>query len=288
MSLLESPLIHRLIALAIEEDLAGGDVTSELTVPESLQGTARIIVREPLVVCGTPLIPSIFGALTSRCVFQVHAQDGSEVREGEVLAEVRGPVRTLLAAERTVLNFLQRLSGIATHTRRLVQEAGDLTLLDTRKTTPGWRQLEKYAVRVGGARNHRSTLSEMVLVKNNHIDANGGSVARTLERVLREKPWYLPVEVEVRNLEELREVLKFQVDAVMFDNMNDPQIAEALAEVQAHPRPPQVEVSGGISEKRFAQLRQLGIRACSMGALVGKARTVDISMRVVRADEVQI
>jgi nicotinate-nucleotide pyrophosphorylase (carboxylating) len=282
--MLISPHIDALIQLALQEDLGAGDLTSELTIPAAHQSRARILARERLVVCGLFLVERIAKAVDTKLEVSLLFEDGDTAKPDEVLAELRGPTRSLLAAERTILNFLQRLGGVATHARRLSEQAKGLTLLDTRKTTPGWRTLEKYAVRVGGAANHRGSLGDMILVKNNHIDANGGDVRATL-RKLSKRPPYVGVEVEVRTLKELSAALEFEPDVVMLDNMDDSMISQALAIVAKADHQPLVEVSGCVRPERFARLKSLGVTHASLGLLTSGAASVDISMRIVASSE---
>jgi nicotinate-nucleotide pyrophosphorylase (carboxylating) len=279
-TMLVTPQVRRLLSLAIEEDLGHGDVTTDLTVGPAIEGAAEVIARETLIVCGLELIPALFAELDWPVAVAVLTAEGADVSAGAVLARLSGKLNRILALERTILNFLQRMSGIATGARRIASSAEGITLLDTRKTTPGWRHLEKYAVRVGGAVNHRTSLADMVLVKNNHVDANGGSVAAALTKVFAGKAAYIPVEVEVRSLGELKEALGFPIDVVMLDNMNDAAIREALAEIRRSGRTVKVEVSGQIQGGRLRALAELGVKCVSMGALTTQARSVDISLAV--------
>ena len=278
--LFDAPLVRRLIQIALEEDLPAGDVTAALTLSPGQRGSATIIAREQLVVCGVPLARAVFRELGWPVEVRACVEEGQEVAAGATLAELSGATRHIVSAERIILNFLQRLCGIATGTRRVVAHAHGITVLDTRKTTPGWRLLEKYAVRVGGGTNHRGSLSDMVLVKNNHIDAHGGSVRATLARVFAEKPLYLPVEVEVRSLSELEEALDFDIAVVMLDNMPTALIAEALARVEMKRPGLPVEISGGVTVERLPELARAGVRLVSMGALTTQAQNVDISLRL--------
>lgn len=277
--MLISPHVDALIQLALEEDLGGGDITSELTIPAAHQSRARILARERLVVCGLMLVERIAKAVDSELEVSLLCNEGDTAKPEEALAEVRGCTRSLLAAERTILNFLQHLCAVATNARTLSKQAQGLTLLDTRKTTPGWRVLEKYAVRVGGAANHRGSLGDMILVKNNHIDANGGDIRATLKK-LSKRPPYMGVEVEVRSLKELSVALEFEPDVVMLDNMDDSTISKALALVARAAHRPLVEVSGRVRPERFARLRTLGVSYASLGLLTSGIATVDISMRI--------
>jgi nicotinate-nucleotide pyrophosphorylase (carboxylating) len=275
-----TPLTQRLIALAIEEDLSLGDLTSDCSLDSDCIASAVVIAREPLVVCGGELVGEVVRLIDPEVRVELLVEDGAQLKEMEVIARLQGKARSLMKAERTILNFLQRLSGIATATRSYVAPLKKLSLLDTRKTTPGWRSLEKYAVRTGGGRNHRHNLGDMILVKNNHIDANGSSVTATLTRVFSSKPFYAPVEVEVRNELELSEALAFPVNAILLDNMNNAELSASLAIIRATGKPILVEASGGITPERLLSLDEIGVDAVSMGALTTKATNVDISMRI--------
>lgn len=278
--MLITPHIRRLLTLALEEDLGFGDITSELTISDDSVSNAQIELREEGVVCGGFLVPELFSLMGWSVHWEQCLGEGELRAKGDVIGLLRGPTRYLLAIERTALNFLQRLSGIATHTRRFVERASPIVVLDTRKTTPGWRVLEKYAVRVGGARNHRMNLSDLILVKDNHIDANGGSISKTLERIHAEKPAYVKVELEVRTLAELQEAILKEVDVVMLDNMNDQDLSTALGIIADSEKPIQVEVSGGISVERLDRLKQLQVPMISVGGLTHSAPSLDISLTV--------
>lgn len=275
-----SPHITRLIDLALEEDLPQGDITSEITIAADARGAAQIVAREPMIICGIELIGEIFSRIDPRIAVREEASDGAFVNERETIATVKGSLRALLAGERTVLNFLQRLSGVATFTRAVVDAAENLMVLDTRKTVPGWRTLDKYAVRCGGAANHRNSLSDLVLIKNNHIDANGGDVRLTMQRALNGKPPYLPLEIEVRTEKELVAALDLSPDIIMLDNMDDRAVTRAVKLIRTKSPYSLIEVSGGITLKRLATLARIGVDGVSMGALTNKAQAVDISMRI--------
>lgn len=286
--MLNSPLVRRLIHLAIEEDLSFDDVTSTLSIAEKAQGRAEVLARQKLIVCGMPLLPMIFAELNAEVEVEVFAADGETVKEGAVMARMEGRTRDLLSAERMILNFLQRLSGVATLTRKFVEQAGGLVVLDTRKTLPGWRLLDKYAVGVGGAKNHRFHLGDMILVKNNHIDVARGrtpgeKVRATLSTVFEKKPVWMPVEVEIRTLEELKAALDFKVQIIMLDNMRDGEIKRALEAIKSSKAEVQVEISGRVTLERLAELKKLGVSCVSVGALTTQASNADISLRVARA-----
>lgn len=275
-------LIRKLVDLALEEDLAFGDITASLTVPEDHTSTARIIARQHLVACGYEVLRIILqeGKWGIEC--KESASDGDVLEDGAVMAELSGRTRALLAAERTILNFLQRLSGVATYTREFCAVQPGLVVLDTRKTMPGWRVLDKYAVRVGGGRNHRFCLGDMILVKNNHIDAHPSGMRGALADIASHKPLYMPWEVEVRNLEELAVALEFKPTIVMLDNFSDETIAQAVQQMKALDERPMIEVSGGITRDRLKRIHAAGADAVSVGALTTQAPNVDISMRISR------
>lgn len=283
--MLDSPLVRTLIRLSIEEDLALGDVTSENCVAEDSFATADVIARESLVVCGLSLVPWIFLERDIPVEIEFLSEDGAQVEAGESLLRLRGASRDLLSTERIILNFLQRMSGVATVSRRYAGESGDLTVLDTRKTIPGWRVLDKYAVSVGGCRNHRFGLGDMILVKNNHVDAAKGAsrgerMRAALSEISRRKPFFLPVEVEVRDQEELQVALEFSPTAVLLDNMSDDEILASVKLIKATRPQTVIEASGGMTRERIQSLQGLGVDAVSVGALTTRSPNVDISMRL--------
>lgn len=277
-----SPLIADLISLALQEDLSLGDVTSELTIEPSQRAKASIRAKEDLVVCGGGwLIEEISAAAALPLSLLSYKDDGERVRSGGSIAELEGSARTLLSIERTVLNFLQHLSAIATHVDSVMKQTTKLMVLDTRKTLPGYRILEKYAVRVGGARNHRMSLGDMILIKDNHIAANGGDLRTTLVRVFERKAPYMPVEVEVTSLEEIRVALEFPVQVLLLDNMDDVMLSKAVTLVRKSSPDVLLEASGRVTQERFATFEKIGIDTVSMGALTYGASHVDISMDIV-------
>ncbi|MFN4895698.1 MAG: carboxylating nicotinate-nucleotide diphosphorylase [Pseudomonadota bacterium] len=273
-------LIRKLVDLALEEDLAFGDITASLTVPEDHTSAARIIARQALVMCGCDVLPVIIQEGRWSIELALKVEDGQLLSPDSVIADLKGLTRELLAAERTILNFLQRLCGVATYTRDFCSIEPGLVVLDTRKTLPGWRVLDKYAVRVGGGRNHRFCLGDMVLVKNNHIDAHAQGMRGALRDIAANKPVYMPWEVEVRNIDELRIALEYKPTIIMLDNFTDTAIVDAVQIVRAASEPPMIEVSGGITRERLAAIRLAGADAVSVGALTTQAPNVDISMRI--------
>ncbi len=269
-----------IIEAAFQEDVDGaGDVTSRAIFPPDTRGNARIFAKADGVVAGLFIAEAVFQFMKEPVKMDFFVRDGQPVSSGDTLLTVAGPVRVLLEAERTALNFLGRLSGIATLTRRFVDAVSGTRakILDTRKTTPGWRLLEKYAVRQGGGTNHRLGLFDMVLIKDNHIQAAGGikpAVEQT-RRYFTEKGLRLPIEVEVKNLDELQDVLHLQVDRVMLDNMDAPTLREAVQ--LAGGRVP-LEASGGVTLTTVRTIAETGVDFISVGALTHSAPVLDLSM----------
>lgn len=272
-----------LIACAVAEDLGSGDVTTAALIDNSLKATGRVIARERLMVCGQEIAAYVCHLIDPQLSYRLRIADGEYADEGAVMAEVSGSFATILQAERTLLNFMQRLSGIATTTAQLmglVRHTG-VKLLDTRKTTPGWRAIEKYAVRVGGGTNHRIGLFDQVLIKNNHIDAIGGDVAEAVRRCRRAVPTDMKVEVEVRNFEELTAALTADPDIIMLDNMDLLQLREATQRIRNSPSGKRVviEASGGIDQRTLVAVAETGVDAISMGMLTHSVKSSDISLR---------
>lgn len=273
-----------LIQLALEEDLGEGDWTTQWTVPETHRSRALILAKEPLVVAGTDCVRDTFRAVDSDVAVDILAQDGTRVDAETVLVEVRGRTRSLLTGERTALNFLGQLSGIATLTRRFVDAVAGTgaRIIDTRKTTPGLRLLEKAAVRSGGGSNHRIGLHDMVLVKDNHADACGG-VARAARAAMDANDRGLAVEVEVRTLEELESVLPLAPDRVLLDNLAIETLRAAVARVRGMgAERPETEASGNVTLADVRAVAETGVDFISVGALTHSAPCADVSMRVVR------
>jgi quinolinate synthase len=270
-----------LIELAIVEDVGPGDATSEATIAAGAVLTGRIVAKAQGVVAGLPVAKAVFHRVDPAIRFIAHVADGQEVVAGELLAEATGPGRSLLAAERTVLNFLQRMSGIATLTRQFVDAVATsrATILDTRKTLPGFRTLDKYAVRMGGGQNHRTALYDMILIKDNHVDAAGGILPAV--RRARDHHPSLPVEVEVRDFDELAEALSIepQLDRIMLDNMDTESMRRAVA--LARGRVP-LEASGGLGLEAAAEVAATGVDYISVGSLTHSVRALDISMKIER------
>lgn len=272
-----------LIRLALAEDAPSGDPTSESIFPPDVSGRARILAREEGVLCGCPLIADLLlidGEQTgSPLALKTHFHDGEHFRSGDVLMDLQGPWRQLLRLERVVLNFLQYLSGIATTTARTIREAGSMiTVLDTRKTLPGYRRLAKYAVFCGGGRNHRLHLGDMAMIKDNHIAAAGG-IREAVERIREIHP-ELPLEIEVDHPGQLEEALRCRPQVILLDNMDRPTLEEALRILRRIPedRQPLIEISGGWTGGRLGELQGLGPLGVSMGSLTHTTRFLDLSM----------
>jgi len=267
-----------IIRQALKEDLGSGDKTTDALIPVDLYGRARIYSKEPFIMAGIDIAKKTFQILDPAIEFRKFCEDGVHTDKGQCLAEVSGRVASLLKAERTALNFLQHLSGIATLTRRFVEavKSYPVKILDTRKTTPGLRVLEKYAVRVGGGFNHRMGTYDGILIKDNHIAACGG-IAEAVKRGKASAPHYMRVEVEVGSLEEVEEALESGADAILLDNMAPESIeaAVSLAEGKAD-----LEASGGITLDTVETFAKTGIHGISIGALTHSVRAVDISMEI--------
>jgi len=274
--------MRTLVRLALDEDLGErGDVTSDAVVPADLAATALLVAREDCVCAGLAVAEAVFQAVDPGIALRANVHDGDHCPSGTVLAEATGPARGLLTAERTALNFLQRLSGIATASAEAVRLAGrNLRILDTRKTTPGWRNLEKYAVACGGADNHRVGLHDRVLIKDNHRELAGlagpGGIQRAVAAARALHPDLL-VEVEADTLDDVDEALAAGADWILLDNMSDDEMAAAVRRVAGRAK---LEASGGIGPRRLPAIARLGVDAVSLGAITHSARAVDIAMDI--------
>jgi len=268
--------VDYLIDLALEEDLPAGDITTEAIVPPDLSASGVFLAKEDGVLAGIEVAAKVFQRIDPSIIFKKIKDDGQEFKDGEILAEVKGKAASLLKAERTALNFLQRLSGISTLTRAFVQEVSGTkaVILDTRKTTPGWRYLEKYAVRMGGGQNHRKNLSEMMLIKDNHIRIAGGITA-ALKRAKGKITAGIKIEVEATTLDEVKEALTGGADMIMLDNMSLEQIRRAVELVAG--RVP-LEVSGKVNLQIVRQIALTGVDYISVGALTHSFKSADISL----------
>jgi nicotinate-nucleotide pyrophosphorylase (carboxylating) len=269
--------VDGVIERALAEDLATTDITTTATVPAKARASAELWAKTAMTVCGMPVFARVFRRLDAGATVRVLVDEGAAVGPHTRVAHVEGDARAVLAAERTALNLVQRMSGVATSTRAYVEAAaGRCRITDTRKTTPGLRALERYAVRCGGGHNHRNDLGSGVLIKENHIRCAGGITA-AITAVRGAAPHGLKLECEVTNLEELQEALAARVDAVLLDNMNDDEVREAVQ--IAHGRAI-IEVSGGITLERVGTLASMGIDLISVGAITHSAPAADLSLLV--------
>ena len=270
------------IAAALAEDIGPGDITTEFFVAPSLQGLGRIVARERAIVAGVKTAAEVFRRVDPHLQLEICQCDGSALGGGEAILEIRGAVRSILTAERVALNFLQRLSGIATLTRQFVDGAGKshAKILDTRKTTPGLRALEKAAVLAGGGENHRLGLYDMILVKDNHLLAGSsiGSIAAAIARVRRERPG-VRIELEADRLEQVRAFLEIDgIDVILLDNMAPAEMREAVA--LGKNKAVKFEASGGVTLKNIRQIAGTGVHYVSVGALTHSARAIDLSLEL--------
>jgi nicotinate-nucleotide pyrophosphorylase (carboxylating) len=269
--------VRELLAAALREDLGGGDITSELTIPEAHTSSAVIRAKAPLVLAGLPFAREVFLLLDKAVSFETLKKEGSSVLAGEHIASLRGRTRNLLAGERVALNILQRLSGIATLTSRFVKEVEGLgaKILDTRKTTPSMRYLEKYAVRAGGGTNHRMGLYDAVLIKDNHIKAAGG--VKEAVRLAKTAVPPRTVEVEAETLEDVRDALEAGADIIMLDNMPLDTVKQAVGIAKGKAL---LEASGNVTLQNVREIAETGVDMISVGAITHSAPAADISMRV--------
>jgi nicotinate-nucleotide pyrophosphorylase (carboxylating) len=281
ISILMTPGHFDPITVALEEDIGAGDITTEFFVPETSRSSGRILAREKAIVAGAQTAAEVFRRVDPSINIQVTVADGAEVNSGDVIVEIRGLARPILKAERVALNFLQRLSGIATLTRQFVAAAGNehVKILDTRKTTPGLRELEKAAVVAGGGANHRFGLYDMVLVKDNHLATSLGfsEFADRIRQVRQARP-NVRIEVEADNLEQVRNFVGLEgVDVILLDNMTPAQIREAVALRKDEMK---FEASGGITLKNIRRIAATGVDYISIGALTHSARAIDFSLEM--------
>jgi len=270
--------IKRLLELALAEDIGGGDVTSDATIPADLKATGIILSKDTGLVAGLEVVKQIFEMVDEELNTTSPLKDGDFLEPGVEIAKVFGPAGAMLTAERTALNFLGRLSGIATMAAKFVQTVAGypVKIVDTRKTTPGWRMLEKYAVRVGGAYNHRFGLYDAVLIKDNHI-ALAGSIKKAVEMAKANIPHTMKIEVETETLEQVEEALNSQADIIMLDNMCTGDMRKAVEFINGSKL---VEASGGVRLDNATEIAATGVDIISVGALTHSATPLDISMKI--------
>ena len=273
------PMLERIIRFALEEDLGSGDLTTDAIVDPNINGKACLLAREELVLAGLPVFKQVFLEIGSGIEFEEYFEEGDLVPAGERVCLLTGPLALTLKGERTALNFLQRMSGIATLTRQYVKKAGSskVRVLDTRKTAPGLRWLDKYAVRTGGGSNHRFGLFDEILIKDNHIAA-AGSISRAVELVRKNAPSTLKVEVEVEDLAGAEEALKAGADTILLDNMDLKQTSEVVQFVNGRAM---LEASGGITLDTIEGVAKTGVDFISVGALTHSAKAADFSLEIV-------
>jgi nicotinate-nucleotide pyrophosphorylase (carboxylating) len=266
--------VRQLIQAAIEEDIGRGDVTTEATIAEHVISHARLIAKQEMVLAGMEVFAEVYAALDSAVDIKPANKDGDLLSAGIVIADLEGRARSLLAGERVALNFLQRLSGIATLTRRYVDAVRGyhVEIVDTRKTTPGWRVLEKYAVRVGGGRNHRHDLGDGILIKDNHIVAAGG-IKQAVKMARRQSHHLLKIEVEVETLHQIEEAVQSGAEVIMLDNMPPTMLAEGVKMIGGRAI---VEASGGVNLESVVEVARTGVDLISVGRLTHSAPSVDI------------
>ena len=270
-----------LIRLALQEDITSEDVSTNAVMPTEQQGTVELIAKEDGIMAGLDVYARVFTLLDPATVVTFQVKDGDRVKPGDLIGTVTGDIRVLLSGERVALNYLQRMSGIATYTRQVAKllEGSNVTLLDTRKTTPNCRVFEKYAVRVGGGHNHRYNLSDGVLLKDNHIGA-AGSVAKAVKMAKAYAPFVRKIEIEVETLDQVKEAVEAGADIIMLDNMTPEVMKQAVELIDGRA---QTECSGNITKENIQKIREIGVDFVSSGALTHSAPILDISMKNLHA-----
>lgn len=271
--------LKSLIKKELFEDIGRGDITTKLVIPEDTEVVAEIIAQEEQIIAGLEIIKIGFKILDAKIKVKILVLEGKKVEKGKKIAEIRGKASNILKGERTILNFLQRISGIATLTSKFVEEAKGYRckILDTRKTTPGLRILEKYAVRAGGGNNHRFGLYDQVLIKDTHLKII--SDIRNILRKVKSKT-SLKVEVEVANMQELNEVLSEKVDIIMLDNMSISRLKKAVDLIKKKDKKIKIEVSGNVSLKKVKEIAKLGVDFISIGALTHSSKAINLSLKI--------
>lgn len=277
MYLFNNPQVEQIITLALNEDIGTGDITTLSTIPADKTALGRFVAKEDMIICGIDLAKHIFGRVDPSIELKANFKDGNAVKKGDVIATVSGNAQNVLTGERTALNFMQRLTGIATRTHASVAEVAgtNAKITDTRKTTPGLRVLEKYAVRVGGGTNHRFNLADGVLIKDNHIAVSGG-IKNAVKNARAVIPHTLKIEVEVETKEQLAEALDAGADIIMLDNMSYDLMRECVGIVAGRAL---VEASGNMGEKSLREVAETGVDIISIGALTHTVKAADISLK---------
>lgn len=277
MYLFNNPQVEQIITLALNEDIGTGDITTLSTIPADKTALGRFVAKEDMILCGIDLAAHIFARVDPSIELKANFKDGDAVKKGDVIATVSGNAQNVLTGERTALNFMQRLTGIATRTHASVAEVAgtNAKITDTRKTTPGLRVLEKYAVRVGGGTNHRFNLADGVLIKDNHIAVSGG-IKNAVKNARAVIPHTLKIEVEVETKEQLAEALDAGADIIMLDNMSYDLMRECVGIVAGRAL---VEASGNMGEKNLREVAETGVDIISIGALTHTVKAADISLK---------
>ena len=270
--------LDHLIKQALNEDIGPGDITTNALIPDSLESSATMVAKANGIVAGMEVAEAVFHALSPLVVWNPLVRDGDKISKGTLLVEISGPFRALLSGERLALNFLQRMSGIATLTSLFVEQtaAYGTKILDTRKTAPGLRLLDKYAVKAGGGENHRIGLYDMVLIKDNHIKVAGG-IRNAVEQIRRQVPDNIQIEVETTTMEEVLEALAMTVDVIMLDNMSNEEMKACVETIHHRAK---VEASGNMNLKRVKEVAATGVDFISIGALTHSVTALDISMNI--------
>lgn len=278
MNIAEKEEISALIAVALKEDIGPGDITTNSIVPSGMHSTATMTAKSDGVVAGMEIAKAVFLSLSEDISWKPLVKDGDLLKKGDILAEISGPYRALLSGERLALNFLQRMSGIATMTRAFAERVSGYgtRILDTRKTVPGLRLLDKYAVKAGGGENHRIGLYDMVLIKDNHIKV-AGSITKAVEQIRKNVPPGIKIEVETTTLEEVREALDMQADIIMLDNMSNAMMKTCVELIGGRAK---VEASGNMNLERVQEVAATGVDYISIGALTHSVTAFDISMNI--------
>jgi len=280
--LIEKWKIRKLIESALNEDIPFSDITSEILIPSNLYGKAYFLAKEDIVVCGKPVVEEVFYIIDPEIKITWQVEEGAEIKAQTKLGFVEGNIKNILKGERVALNFFQHLSGIATYVRKVVHKLNPycVILLDTRKTLPGLKLLQKYAVKIGGGKNHRFSLSDGILIKDNHIKALGG-IKEVIEK-LKDLPHYLKVEIEVKSLEELEILLNSNapIDILLLDNFSEDELKKAIKMIKEKKPHIKIEVSGGITLENVDKFAKFGIDFISSGALTHSVKAVDISLKI--------
>lgn len=268
-----------LFNLAYAEDVGDGDITTDNLVPPDIIKTAILVAKEDGVIAGLPIAEMVFRKFDREIQWKEVKPDGSKVKAGDIIVEFKGNYRALLTGERKALNFLQRLSGIATYANRCVQELNghNVEIKDTRKTLPGYRYLDKYAVRMGGASNHRFGLYDMVMIKDNHIQTAGG-IQKAVDSIRTKIPHEMKIEVETRSLDEVQQALDAKADIIMLDNMNSSMMKDAVRLINNQAK---IEASGNMTLKRIRKVASLGVNYISIGALTHSVKALDIAQQII-------